>query len=265
MMKKWMTLFLSAFVLMCGAVLPVHADDFLAEELSQNKEKWQVTFTAGNEMASNFSRADINDVVSELQPGDSVTFTVALKNENPETADWYMSNRVLSSLEKSAEENYQIAGGAYTYVLTYTNSAGVPNVLFSNETLGGDSATQPGVGLEAVSSSLQNFFFLDTFAQGQSGTITLRVSLEGETQGNAYQNTLANLEMNFAVELGAAPRREDQTVTEEPTIRRTTVVKTGDETNLTPFYIAMAVSGILILLLAFYSMKQGKKKKEERS
>ena len=33
------------------------------------------------------------------------------------------------------------------------------------------------------------------------GIITLEVALDGETQGNSYQDTLADLQMNFAVEL----------------------------------------------------------------
>ena len=56
---------------------------------------------------------------------------------------------------------------------------------------------------------------------------------------------------------------ETITTTEDSTFRQTTIVKTGDETNLLPFYIAMMISGILVLVLAFYSMRQGKKEKKE--
>ena len=57
----------------------------------------------------------------------------------------------------------------------------------------------------------------------------------------------------------------DETVIteEDSTSRKTSIVKTGDETNMIPFYIAMTVSGILILILAFYSLKQNKKEKKE--
>ena len=66
--------------------------------------------------------------------------------------------------------------------------------------------------------------------------VTLTVSLEGETQGNIYQNTAARIQMNFAVELKDAGGK--------------TAVKTGDENNLTPYYIGMVVAGLLFLYLA---------------
>ena len=41
-----------------------------------------------------------------------------------------------------------------------------------------------------------------------------------------------------------------------------TVAKTGDETNLVPYYIMGAVSGALLLLLGFVSLSMRKKEQE---
>lgn len=93
------------------------------------------------------------------------------------------------------------------------------------------------------------------------------MALDGETQGNAYQDTLADLRMQFAVEV----RPEPVTVTEEGppatpqpgSPGRTGLVRTGDDTNLIPYVIAMGVSGLLFLLLAVYGVKQNRKEKKE--
>ncbi len=83
----------------------------------------------------------------------------------------------------------------------------------------------------------------------------LEIALDGETQGNAYQNTLADLQMNFAVALGG-------TDSEPGGSKRTKIVKTGDETELIPYLAAMGISGFLLLLLGIYSRKQHKKEQE---
>ena len=171
-----------------------------------------------------------------------------------------MTNEVLSSLEDDSEA----AGGAYTYILTYTDAEGEENVLYSSETVGGlDESARPeevGVGLNEATYALDDYFYLDTYSCGQGGTITLQVVLDGETQVNSYMDTLARLQMNFAVEYVPGLTFVDETVPEDSVIR-TTIVRTGDDTNLVPFFIAMACSGGLLLALAVYSLRQGKKEK----
>ena len=52
---------------------------------------------------------------------------------------------------------------------------------------------------------LMIFFSLDTLEPGENGTVNLTVGLDGESQGNIYQDTLAKLMMNFAVEDNSNP------------------------------------------------------------
>jgi len=271
MKKKIMALFL-ALALGCG--MSVQAEEFYGGE------GWQVTFTADRKMESNFKRGDLDEAVSGLQPGDSILFTVNLKNENSVSTDWYMTNEVLYSLEDRSA-NSGTRGGAYTYELIYTDKSGRENVLFSSDTIGGDSAGEEGQGLHAATGALEEYFYLDSLGTGQGGTITLLIALDGETQGNDYQDTLADLQMNFAVELN---NRSPVTVTEEEpptylpptqeeipledmpedsTPTATTIVKTGDETDMVPYIVAMGISGALILALAIYSLKQSRKERKE--
>ena len=208
------------------------------------KDGWTVEFTVGNKMVSNFKGSEIADAASNLQPGDDITFTITLKNTSGNAVNWYMLNRIINSLEDTQSK---ASGGAYSYLLTYTTSAGGTITLYDSDTVGGELSTGSTVpvGLNEVESNLKNYMWLETMYSGRSGVVNLKVALDGESQGNSYQDSLADLQMRFAAEV--VPTR--------------TVVKTGDETmKLLPFYIGMAVAGILFIGLALEGIHQRKKK-----
>ena len=188
-----------------------------------------------------------------------------LKNDYDETVDWYMTNKVLKSLEDTRAEDTGLQGGAYSYILTFKNtSTGKETVLFSSDRVGGEGESKSGVGLHQATGALQDWFYLDTFKKGEGGTLTLRVALEGETQGNDYQDTLAQLQMQFAVELRTTTKDSSHSSSKHTTHTSTThreIVKTGDYTDTIPYIIAAGVSGLVFLLLAFYSLKERRKQK----
>lgn len=255
MKKKWMGPLLAFCMVTCLNV-EVRADDL------QGQSGWKVTFTQDNKMESNFGRSDMDEAISGMQPGDNITFTLELESVNDKVTDWYLTNEVVNSLEdKSA--NADIGGGAYTYYLAYTGSNRTA-VLFDSDTVGGEGSEE---GLKEATGALQDYVYLDTLAPGQKGSITLRIALDGETQGNHYQDSLADLQMRFAVEVRpdlVEVVEEGPPGTSEPgTPGRTLIVRTGDETNLVPYVVAMAVSGVLFLLLGIYGAKQNKKDKEK--
>ncbi len=211
-----------------------------------NVSTGKVTFTPQAKMVEeNFN---VDQVFDGLQPGDTRSFYCEINNTHPSTTRWYMSNKVLSSLEES-DSSGGVRGGAYTYELVYDGPGGHRD-LYKREKdtvwVGGDQGFQQSgdekqrVGLEEATSNLENFFFLDTLNSGEKGTVKLTVSLEGETQGNIYQNTAARIQMNYAVELA----------NNSPNTAHRTAVKTGDENNLLPYYIGMIVAGLLLLYLA---------------
>lgn len=257
-----------ALCLACSLALPVQAEELLGES------GWKVSFTSDNKMESSFKTGDLDEAVMGMQPGDSILFTISLENGNSKNTDWYMSNQVISSLEDSSEN---ASGGAYTYELAYTDKDGARNVLFRSDTVGGDRTGQAGEGLNAAANGLGDFFYLDRLQSGQKGTVTLKVALDGETQGNGYQDTLADLEMNFAVELpednapepganpGNNPGGNPGGGSGDPgnSGHSTGTVKTGDENNLIPYVAALGISGILFLLLAIYSLRRGRREREE--
>lgn len=268
MKKKWMGLLLAcAMVLGDGAA--ACAEDYKGDP------GWAVEFT-GRGMESNFSTSDINDAIYNLQPGDSIDISVALRNTAGGRADWWMTNKVLQSLEDSQ----QVAGdGGYTYTLTYQPPQGELETLYSSDTVGGERTGDEdvGEGLHEATESLSEYFYLDTLGAGQAGTIHLAVSLDGETQGNTYQDTLANLTLNFAVEEYRGPipvgdgdegedggdggkGGDDGGPGSETPVRRPP--KTSDDTNLM-LYAGIAMgSGLALLLLALYSLHESKRKEK---
>ena len=100
-------------ILLLVSSATVYAED------RQGASGWQVVFN-GKGMDSNFTNANMDDEIYNMQPGDSVELTIALKNSYDGQVDWYMRNQVLEALEDAGNAS----GGAYDYLLTYVDSDG---------------------------------------------------------------------------------------------------------------------------------------------
>ena len=256
-MKKRLLSLLGVVTLLLGSAMTAQAEDY------QGEEGWTVSFR-GDGLESNFKTADINDAVYNLQPGDSIAITVTLENGGEKPTDWWMTNKVLRSLEDTQEAAY---GGSYTYTLCYEDPQGTEQILYTSDTVGGEKEGETGSGLKEATDSLEEYFFLDALAVGERGHIRLTVALDGETQGNSYQDSLADLQMNFAVEETTGPRLvpveegNDPSVTPVPgtpdgTQRGTgQPPKTSDESDIFPYVGLALASGIGLLAMALYSLK----------
>ena len=153
-------------------------------------------------------------------------------------------------------------------------------MLFTSDTVGGENSGSR-VGLKAATSGLEDFLYLDTLSPGQKGVLTLRVALDGETQGNDYMNTLASLQLNFAVDTTTVNQHTETryvdgegnpvlvdeegnpVVVDDETAgsARTRIVRTGDENDLLPYIVAAGISGLLLLILAIFGLKERKRQK----
>lgn len=253
-----------ALPVMLAAVLAFGAPMGAKAESYTGGDDWNVSFSSEKKMVSSFKTSEMDDILRNLQPGDDATFEIDIKNENEETTRWYMTNKVLATLEDASSA---AEGGAYSYLLTYSGPGG-NTTLFDSETVGGEDVSEAGEGLYEATNALEDYIYLDTLTTGQSGTVTLKVTLEGETQGNDYQDTLAEIQMNFAVEIvepdevtvEADPQSATQSrsTPDDTTVRRN-VVQTGDESDLSRYYIMGAVSGILLLALGIVSLSMRRK------
>ena len=153
-----------------------------------------------------------------------------------------MENEIVHSME-DLSANSGTKGGAYTYKLSYTDSAGKETIFFDSEAAGGDEVSQAGEGLHKATNGQEGWFYLGEMASGAKGKVELVVALDGETQGNNYQDTLADLELRFAVEL--AERSENVT-----TVETRPGINTGDENRLMTYAAIFGLAGILLLITA---------------
>ena len=257
----------------------------LADELSGGSD-WLVEFNAKKEMVSNFSTANFDDVLDYMQPGDSASFQVEIKNSYETATDWYMTNKVLKSLEDASKT---ASGGAYSYILTYTDPKGKIITLYNSEEVGGESYLKDLEGLHEATSALTDFFYLDTLEKNAVGKVSLYVKLDGETQGNDYQDTLAQLQMNFAVEIAPVSEghektqryeeryvdkriiitEEDQYVINDENVATTNnipvlTVKTGDDTMVLPLVITAGILGLLLVVVGVAGIRLRKQIKRGR-
>ncbi len=277
----WRSLLLTGILAgsILAARLPVQA--VYASE-SDVEYPWTVTFTASEDMRSTFSSSEAAEVLSDMQPGDSVTFRVDLKNQNAKETKWYMKNAVLASLEESAKAA-EHAGGAYGYTLTYTSPGNPEETIFSSNTVGGEVyVNENQTGLKEIANSIDPdawFYLMDLGKDGEGGggSVQLTVTLDGMTQGNNYQETMAQIEMQFGVELTDDPEKVTNIVKKVNKIEKvkkvevkkpqvikpasstgTTEVRTGDDTNLIPYLAAAGAAGVLLLAFVITGLKRKK-------
>lgn len=243
-MKKRVLCLVMMAALLAGNGGAVKAEDY------QGKENWKAEFN-GKEIVSNFTSDDLSEEAKNIQPGDSITLKVTIANADEGKTDWYMTNQAIQSLEDAKDS---ASGGAYEYRLTYTDTSGEETQLYDSETVGGESASG-GEGLHQATDSLEEYFYLDRLEKGESGVVTLRVKVNGETIGNGYQQTLAKLQQTFAVEKVTATTesgkpQKDQMITN--------IVKTGDQAKTLLFSVMALASGLVILFFAVRSMKESR-------
>ena len=118
-MKKKIALF-ACILFILGSISTVYADE-------NSTAAGSCSFT-GKEMVSSFDSNKLAVSVSEMQPGDEVTFSVNIKNDSDISTKWYMSNDVLSSLEDAQSV---AANGGYSYILTFVGPDGKEDTIYS--------------------------------------------------------------------------------------------------------------------------------------
>ncbi|NCB92772.1 MAG: hypothetical protein EOM40_09475 [Clostridia bacterium] len=261
-MKKRILCLAMTVAMVLGSTMTVFAQDF------QGSDNWQVDFD-GDKMNSNFTSEDMTDQTSNIQPGDSIELKVHIRNSGDTDTDWYMTNEVIQTLEEATSA---ASGGAYEYRLSYVDSANEESVLYDSTSVGGDASNAGGEGLKQATASLDDYFYLDRLSNGEAGTVHLWVKVEGETQGNGYQQTLARLRMNFAVEEVAQDvirnvvnRVPGQTVniTQVAQTASTAPVRTGDNNKTILFSAVALASGVILLFAGFYTLKKRKSSTEK--
>ena len=232
---------------------------------------WYVEYNEAGRMVDNYTQKSWADNVSQPQPGDDITLTIEMRQTNDSSADWYLSNQVLKSLESGDAK-----GSAYGYTLSYEGPSN-SRTLYTSKSVGGQGSAE---GLAEATNAMDDYFFLGTLSKGETAKVTLNVALDGETEGNAYFDTLARLSLKFAVEPNVEPQNKtvnktetkNQTVEQQgagqSVVNRTVsasqqnLAKTGDQTTMFPVFLAIAGAGIVCLALAIRNVRNKKNEEE---
>lgn len=248
MMKKLLPIAVTAIMIMIPATGIASA-----ETLPATDPGWQVSYTSAGEIQSNFSTGNLDETISTMQPGDEAHFSINVSNESSSDTEWYLENTILYSMEDRSA-NSGTEGGAYTYKLSFTDANGEETVYFDSNA-GGEGTSPVGEGLHEATNGQQGWFHLGALNAGKNGTVDLVVALDGETQGNNYQDTLADLQLRFAVET-VKPGSKEKVIEKN--------VKTGDDFNA-GFYVALClIAGTLLLILAIASLISRKREEGGR-
>ena len=232
---KRLTALIAVLLLLPCLMIPAYAQSKLSDG-------WTATFD-GSKIKSNFSGDAIDTILSTLQPGDDVTVEIKVTNDYSEDTDWYMSNEVLKSLEETRSDVHR---GTYSYKLTYIGPDGTEKVFFDSDAVGGDQGN-----INDATQVLNDYFFMDTLKKGQSGKVRLKVAMDGETDSNSYQDTLAKLKINFAVE-----KKDGKIIIYKP--------KTGDLTYVGIWGAVFLVSVVAVVAILATRAKKKKKRKGGR-
>ncbi|MBR6114871.1 MAG: hypothetical protein IKQ10_06755 [Oscillospiraceae bacterium] len=228
-MKKWTICLLLIFCLSLGLSTTANAASFSGN----------VTFN-GKTVSSTITEAAVADAIGAMLPGDTLTITAHLKNNYSKPTEWWMSNEVIETFEQNKG-----ADSGYTYKLVYKPKSGSSVTLYDNSKVGGEDKTGDRQGLAQATKALEDYFYLDKLAASSgTGTVTLTVSLDGETMRNDYQGSKAKLGLAFAVEI----------------VNTRTIVRTGDETVILPYLAAALVSGLALLTVAVVRLNKHNRK-----
>ena len=226
--------------LLLAMMMPAGMTQAYADTYPQQDTDWRVTFD-GETLTSNYDASVLQAALKGMQPGDEASLTFTLVNNYSDAVDWWMENEVIKSLE---DQSKTAKNGAYTYEVTYTPSSGSAQVLYSSDQVGGEQTTRPG--MHEATDALKDYLWLEKIPADGTAELTIYFALDGETQSNVYQDTLAKLKVDFAVELPGS----GGTKTMSP--------KTGDDSNLTVWILLAAASAIVLLLLVLLGRKNRK-------
>lgn len=256
MKKQILAIALGLVLLLTAGTAALAADD---------GGQWEVSYAGGKALESDYTLSGLADKVFQMQPGDEIELTANLSNKDSASSNWYMTNKVIKTLE---EAEHTVAGGAYTYRLTYQGPGDAEELeLYNSQRVGGESTqgralTDGRIGLLQATEGLEDWLYLDTLGSGQSGVVRLRVALDGESQGNAYQDTLARLQLNFAVDPVTEYNRTETRTDNRTQQRELRIVRTGDVNEALPFIILAGVSGLLLLVLGLMGLAEKKRLKK---
>lgn len=157
-----------------------------------------VQFTSDNSL-SYTNQSAINNVFQGMLPGVTENLDITLQNNNSKTASYYIAAKDIEALTMNTES---AKTGAYDVVVK------VGSTTIYNSTVGGNYSDEFGIqntgGLEELD-ALQDWVYLGTLSPGQTAGLRFALTMDGVSNGDAYQESAGSIDFNFAVAYNEAP------------------------------------------------------------
>lgn len=176
-----------------------------------------------------------------MLPGESRTITMELYNEASEELKFFMNSDILTA--DIAEQGDKRA--------VYDFSISADGEEFFCAVIGGEEKENISAGKEFLTE--KHSILLATLAKGEKTTITICLSLDGDSTENAYMNAAGKLTFRFSAETPEEP----PTIIEE--VIKTVI--TGDMTSITAI---IGVAGIALLAIIIVLVQKRKNRVEDR-
>ena len=191
MKKKYLNLALALTIVAGLFNFNLNANAATNEDPTLN---WTVSYD-GSSLKSDYSYIAAKSQISSAMPGDTITYNITYANNSSKSADFYMKSDVISSLEST--EGTSASGGAYSYTVLYNSGSG-DTTIYDSATLGGSNTDV--VGLMQAAATNDSYFYVGNLSSGSAGVVTIKITLDGNSQTNSYMSTLASLGIQFGVE-----------------------------------------------------------------
>lgn len=227
---------LSALLVMFSLFIPTINSVYAADSM--------ITFDGE---AEKFINENSNGEVFNLEgmyPGETRTETLTLVNNDYREMKFYMNSKVLD------EFGNETSSGAIAYDFNFKING---EDLFDGLVGGEDNV---GEGM------MEDNILIATLAKGETATLEMSVTADGDTMDNSYQDASGLIQYTFSVEYDDEavnePQRVVNTVVQTVTNRIEKAVQTGDPATLGLFGVLLggSVVGIVYLIAT-------RKKKEE--
>lgn len=210
----------------------------------------KATFDGSKEIQYNYDdTTNFGDGFVNMMPGETRSQDIILENTSDKTVDFYMKTETL----KTFEEVKKTSGAAYQVMLTVTDSEGTRVIYGGSEEDGSSRIGADEEGLGNLNGNISEWFKVVTLNQKQQATVTLQVSLDGESHDNSYQAAEGTFQFEFKA--GYDDVKNVVTIYEqlEDVVVNQIVyadsVKTGDNSALFQLIGGIGVCAVFLMML----------------
>lgn len=126
------------------------------------------------------------DSFEGLIPGEARTMTLEVKNADSSEMKFYMSAEILTNIAESGNKE-----------AVYDFDIAKDGEVFFQTIIGGETKNNISMGKELLTEN--NNILLDTLKKGESSTITIRLTLDGDSTDSSYMGEEGSIKLVFSV------------------------------------------------------------------